>query len=231
VRGAEAHGIMATVPTEIKYMITIHHLGVSQSDRIVWLMEELDLPYRLKWHKRTETGLAPDEYLALHPAATAPVIEDDGTVLTESAVIAEYICHRYAGGKLTVRPDQSNYTDYLYWMHFNNNILGLFFAKSALEPGGQGGSAELIHRVVRRREGQYFNFLNARLGVSPYLAGPDFTCADVMVMFPLTSLPLFGGRPIDDLPNVVSYVRRVEARPAYIRAMAIAGPSATPGDR
>jgi glutathione S-transferase len=213
-------------------MITIHHLGVSQSDRIVWLMEELDLPYRLKWHKRTEAGLAPNEFLALHPAAMAPVIEDDdGTVLTESAVIAEYICHRYAGGKLTVGPEESNYADYLYWMHFNNNILGLFFAKSALGAVGQDSSAERIHSVVRRREGQYFNFLNARLGVSPYLAGPDFTCADVMVMFPLTSLPLFGGRAIDDLPNVVSYVRRVEARPAYIKAMAIAGPNATPGDR
>jgi glutathione S-transferase len=212
-------------------MITIHHLGVSQSDRIVWLMEELDLPYRLKWHRRTEAGLAPNEYLALHPAATAPVIEDGGVVLTESAVIVEYICHRYAGGKLTVRPEQPNYADYLYWMHFNNNVLGLFFAKNALGAGGQGGNAELIRTVVGRREGQYFNFMNSRLGESPYLAGPDFTCADVMAMFTLTSLPLFGGRTIDDLPNVVAYVRRVEARSAYIRAMAIAGPSAKPGDR
>jgi glutathione S-transferase len=212
-------------------MITIHHLGVSQSDRIVWLMEELDLPYRLKWHKRAATGLAPDEYLALHPAAMAPVIEDDATVLTESAVIAEYICHRYAGGKLTVRPEQDNYAEYLYWMHFNNNILGLFFAKNAFGSGEQGASAERIRSVVARREGQYFNFLNARLGQSPYLAGPEFTCADVMVMFALTSLPLFGGRAIDDLPHVASYVKRVEARPAYIKAMAIAGPNATPGDR
>jgi len=194
-------------------------------------MEELHLPYRLKWHKRTESGLAPNEYLALHPAATAPVIEDEGTVLTESAVIAEYICHRYAGGKLTVRPEQSNYAEYLYWMHFNNNILGLFFAKSALGTGEQGSGAERIQSVIDRREGRYFNFLNARLGESPYLAGPDLTCADVMVMFPLTTLPLFGGRTIDDLPNVVSYVRRIEARPAYIKAMAIAGPKATPGDR
>ena len=212
-------------------MITIHHLGVSQSDRIVWLMEELHLPYRLKWHRRTESGLAPNEYLALHPAATAPVIEDEGTVLTESAVIAEYICHRYAGGKLTVGPEQSNYAEYLYWMHFNNNILGLFFAKSALGAGGEGSSAERIQSVIGRREGRYFNFLNARLGESPYLAGPDLTCADVMVMFPLTTLPLFGGRTIDDLPNVVAYVRRIEARPAYIKAMAIAGPKAAPGDR
>jgi glutathione S-transferase len=211
-------------------MITIHHLGVSQSDRIVWLMEELNLPYRLKWHQRSETGLAPAEYLALHPAAMAPVIDDDGKVLTESAVIAEYLCHRYGGGRFTVQPLQSNYTDYLYWMHFNNNVLGLFFAKSALAAAPAGG-AERIRTVVTRREAQYFDYLNARTGDSPYLAGPEFTCADVMVMFALTSMPLFGGRRIDDLPNVVAYVARIAGRPAYIKAMAIAGPSATPGDR
>jgi len=212
-------------------MITIHHLGVSQSDRIVWLMEELGLPYRLKWHHRTESGVAPSEYLALHPAAMAPVIEDDGKVLTESAVIVEYICHRYAGGKLTVRPEQSNYADYLYWMHFNNNILGLFFAKSALGAAGESDMAGMMGATVRRREAQYYNFLNARLGESAYLAGSEFTCADVMVMFPLISLPRFGGRTIDDLPNVLAYVKRLEARPAYVKAMAIAGPAATPADR
>jgi glutathione S-transferase len=212
-------------------MITIHHLGVSQSDRIVWLMEELGLPYRLKWYNRTESGVAPSEYLALHPAAMAPVIEDDGKWLTESAVIVEYICHRYAGGKFTVRPDQDNYTDYLYWMHFNNNVMGMFFAKLALGQAGQGSTAGMMDSAVRRRETQYYDFLNARLGESPYLAGPDFSCADVMVLYPLKAFPKFGGRSIDDLANVVAYVKRLEARPAYAKAMALAGPSATPADR
>jgi glutathione S-transferase len=208
-------------------MITIHHLGVSQSDRIVWLMEELGLPYRLKWYNRMPNRLAPPEFLALHPAAMAPVIEDDGFVLTESAVIAEYVCHRHAGGRLTVRPEQSNYPDYLYWMHFNNNVLGLFFARHAQ---AQGASSE-ASGSLGRREQQYYSYLNERLGGSPYLAGAELTCADVMVMFPLTTLAMFGGRTIDDLPNVVSYVRRIESRPAYIKAMSIAGPTAPPGDR
>jgi glutathione S-transferase len=209
-------------------MITIHHLGISQSERIVWLMEELELPYRLKWYKRKENRLAPDEYLALHPAATAPVIEDDDLVLAESGAIVEYICHRYAGGKLTVRPEQPNYAEYLYWMHFNNNILGLFFAKSALRAGAHGPEAERIGGLIRRREERYFKFLDNRLSALPYLAGAEFTCADVMVMFQLTTAALFGGRKIDDLPNAISYVRRIESRPAYIRAMTIAGPKAVP---
>lgn len=86
-------------------MITIHHLAVSQSERIVWLMEELGLPYKLKWYERKPNRLAPDELLALHPTAMAPVIEDGGVVLTESAVIVEYICHRHAGGRLALRPE------------------------------------------------------------------------------------------------------------------------------
>jgi glutathione S-transferase len=209
-------------------MITIHHLGVSQSERIVWLMEELELPYRLKWYKRKQNRLAPDEYLALHPAATAPVIEDGDLMLAESGAIVEYICHRYAGGKLTVRPEQPNFADYLYWMHFNNNVVGLFFAKAALRAGAHGPEAERMGGLIKRREEGYFRFLERRLGDSPYLAGPEFTCADVMVVFQLTTAVLFGGRSIDDLPNAVSYVRRIESRPACIRAMAIAGPKAIP---
>src|SRR5438034_11760512 len=113
-------------------MITIHHLGISQSDRIVWLMEELNLPYQLKWYNRKEDQFAPDEYLALHPAATAPVIQDGDGALGESAASVEYIGHRYAGGKLTVGPDQPHYAEYLYCRHRNNNVQSLFFADIAV---------------------------------------------------------------------------------------------------
>ncbi|MGH7965666.1 MAG: glutathione S-transferase, partial [Candidatus Binatia bacterium] len=138
-------------------MITIHHLGISQSDRIVWLMEELNLPYQLKWYNRKEDQLAPDDYLALHPAATAPVIQDGDVVLAESAVIVEYLCHRYAGGKLTVGPAQPNYAEYLYWMHFNNNVLGLFFAKLALG-ATPGPDTAMIGTAIKRREEGYYRY-------------------------------------------------------------------------
>jgi len=207
-------------------MITIHHLGVSQSDRIVWLMEELGLPYTLKWYDRGADGMMPPEYLALHPGATAPVIEDGDRVLTESAVIAEYLCHRYAGGRFTVRPEQPNYYDYLYWMHWNNSAMGIRFTKSVLAAGATGPVADTMNVVVHRREYQMYRYLNQRLGEVPYLAGPEFTCADIMSVYRLTTGVLFGARAIDDLPNVVAYVKRIEARPAYQKAMAIAGPGA-----
>jgi glutathione S-transferase len=204
-------------------VIVIHHLGVSQSDRVVWLMEELDLPYELKWYDRKD-GVMPPEYAALHPASTAPVIQDGDRVIVESAVILEYVCHKYANGKLTVSPSQPNYADYLYWMHFNNNVQGLFFAKLA---AGQAGASGPIGGVLKRREDGYFKYLDQRLAKSPFLAGTEFTCADVMVAFNLTELSLFGGRTIDDLPNTKAYVKRIEGRPAYQRAMQIAGPAAT----
>jgi len=207
-------------------MLTIHHLGVSQSDRVVWLMEELGLPYKLVWHDRGPDGLAPPEYLALHPAATAPVVEDGDLVLAESAVILEHVCHRHAGGRLTVGPERPEYEEYLYWMHFNNNVQGLFFAKLAMGARQDGAERERVAGFIKRREDAYYRHLDRRLGESPYLAGPELTCADVMVAFNVTELPLFGGRTIEDLPNVRAYVARLEQRPAYARAMGIAGPKA-----
>src|ERR1700742_705359 len=102
-------------------MITIYHLGVSQSDRVVWLMEELGLPYRLEGFDRGADMLAPPEYVALHPAAMAPVIKDGNLVLAESVAIVQYIANRHGGGRLTVPPDSESYPDYLYWLQFNNN--------------------------------------------------------------------------------------------------------------
>jgi glutathione S-transferase len=189
-------------------------------------MEELGLRYRLKWYERKPNRLAPDEYLALHPTAMAPVIEDGERVLTESAVIVEYICHRYAGGKFTVRPEQPNYYDYLYWMHFNNSTMGLRFTKSVLAAGATGPVADTMNELVKRRDEQFYWYMNQRLGESPYLGGSEFTCADIMSVFRLTTAILFGARRIDDLPNVVQYVKRIEARPAYQKAMQVAGPKA-----
>jgi len=207
-------------------MITLYHLAVSQSDRIVWLLEELNLPYQLEWFDRGEDGLAPKEFLALHPAATAPIIRDGDVLLAESTAICEYICNRHGKGALTVKPEESNYPDYLYWLQFNNNTLTAHFVSAALSAQQGDTKDNLLAKVAQRRGEAYFQYLNQRLGECDYLAGDKFTCADIMSVFNLTTLPLFGGRTIEDLPNVVSYVERIAQRPAYIKAMKIAGPQA-----
>ena len=203
-------------------MLIIHHLGVSQSDRIVWLMEELGLPYEMVWHRRGADGLMPASYVALHPAATAPVVQDGDRMLSESAAIVEYICHRYGGGRLTVGPDSPAYFDYLYWLQLNNNILGLFFTKLALA----GETESVLAQMIRRREDGYARLAEQTLATSPYLAGDEFTAADIMGLYCLRSPRMLGAR--DDLPNVRAYVERIAQRPAYIKANAIAGADAAP---
>ena len=213
-------------------MITIHHLGVSQSDRVVWLMEELDLPYELKWYDRGEDFLAPPEYRALHPAGTAPVITDGDLVMAESTAIVEYISQRHGGGRLSVQANDPDYPHYLYWMQFNNNLQSVLFIKIAVQSTGvEVGSDNMMMKTTLRREEGMYRALEQRLGESDYLGGPNFSCADIMSLFNLTSLTMLGARAVDDsLPNTKAYVERVTARPAYQKAMAIAGPQASRPD-
>ena len=210
-------------------MITIHHLGVSQSDRVVWLMEELKLPYELKWYDRGEDFLAPAEYRALHPAGTAPIITDGDLVMAESTAIVEYISQRHGGGKLSVPASDPDYPHYLFWMQFNNNLQSTLFIKLAFQSmGGAPDANNPMMATTQRREDGIYRALEQRLGESEYLGGPQFSCADIMSMFNLTSLAMLGARAIDDaLPNTRAYVERVSARPAYQKAMSIAGPAAT----
>lgn len=208
-------------------MIRIHHLGVSQSDRVVWLMEELGLPYELVWYDREPSMMAPPEYRALHPAGTAPIIEDDDVVLCESAAIVEYIIQRHGNGKLGVSPSQPNYPDYLFWMTYSNTVQSMFFLRLIeRQIPEEARRGNLMADMVEQREGRCYRYLEDRLGEVDYLAGSEFTGADIMMIFNVTSLARFGGRPIDDLPNVQAYVARVTARPAYRKAMRIAGPEA-----
>jgi glutathione S-transferase len=210
-------------------MITVHHLGVSQSDRVVWLMEELGLPYDLKWYDRGEDFLAPPEYRALHPAGTAPIITDGDLVMAESTAIVEYISQRHGGGTLSVPATDPDYPHYLYWMQFNNNLQSVLFIKMAFQSaGGEPGADNLMMTTTLRREEGIYRALEQRLGESDYLGGPRFSCAEIMSMFNLTSLAMLGAREIDDsLPNTKAYVERVTARPAYQKAMEIAGPGAS----
>ena len=210
-------------------MITIHHLGVSQSDRIVWLMEELELPYELKWYDRGPDALAPPELREVHPAGVAPIITDGELVLPESTAIVEYISQRYGGGRLSVGPDQPDYPHYLYWMQANNNLLTCIFVRLAMNVAGADPDADnLVSTSTARREDGIYRAMEERLGESEYLGGPEFSCADIMSMYCLTSTAWIGGREIDDsLPNTLAYIQRITARPAYQKAMAIAGPDAT----
>ena len=210
-------------------MLTIHHLGHSQSERIVWLCEELGLPYELRHYTRdATTRLSPPELKALHPLGTAPVIEDGELLLAESAAIVEYVIAKRGDGRLKPGPAQPDYAAFLYWFHFANGTLQpallrlLTVSRLKLPPDHP------VQAATQARVAQILALLEQRLGAVPWLAGPAFTAADVMSVFSLTTMRLF--QPLDLAPyeNIRAYLRRVGERPAYRRAMAKGDPDLTP---
>ena len=204
-------------------MIVVHHLGISQSDRIVWLCEELELTYELKRYERDpQTRLAPPEYRALTPFGTAPVITDGQLTLGESAAIVEYIITIYGDGRLAVRAGESGFADYLFWFHFANGSLmpaAMVDMISQMVGGGENLLAALRTRLDRA-----YDQIEARLGEAPYFAGHAFTAADILNVFPLTTMRVFAPRDIAPYPNIRAYLKRIGERPAFQRAMAKADP-------
>jgi glutathione S-transferase len=209
-------------------MLTVHHLGISQSERIHWLCEELGVPYEFRKYDRDPvTRLAPAEYKALHPFGTAPVITDGDLVLGESGAIMEYIIGRYGDGRLTVRPDQANYADYLFWYHFANGSL-MPSGMVGIILGILGAADTDITRALKARGDKAFAMVENRLGQAPYFAGDTFTAADIIMLFPLTTMRLFVPRDISGMPNLLGYLKRIGERPAYRRAMAKGDPDLAP---
>jgi glutathione S-transferase len=209
-------------------MLTVHHLGISQSERIVWLCEELELDYELKrYDRRADNRLAPDDYKALHPMGIAPVITDGDLVLGESGAICDYICGRYGGGKLNPGPSDPDYADHLFWFHWSN---GTFMTTLMMQLvlGMGGGEANPASVFVNDRSQRGWAMIEKRLGEAPFFGGRSLTTADIMMVYCLTTSRAFRNLSIDAFPNLKAYLQRIGARPAYQRAMAKAEPGMTP---
>jgi glutathione S-transferase len=201
-------------------MLTIHHLGTSQSERIVWLCEELDVPYELIRYERLPTQAAPPEYKALHPLGTAPTITDGNVTLAETGAIFEYISRKYGQERLTLSPEHPDFAQYLFWLHYpQGSILPSFMMDMvALRNGGTPGD----------RSDRAYNLIEQRLAEAQWLAGDTFTQADIMMGFVLTRLRVFSKRDLADYPHTRAYLARVAERPAFRRAMAKAEPDQPP---
>ena len=204
-------------------MITVHHLSTSRSERIVWLMEELGLEYRLERFRREPSGAAPDALKAIHTLGKAPVIRDGDMVLAESGAIVDYIVHRYGHGRLAVRPDAPGYARYLYWLHFSEgSLMSLMLIALVLSRVPEASASPVRTRVLARMQ-QMLSFVDSELGKGPWFAGAEFTAADVMMTFPFTTMRLFLDYDLAPYANVLAYLKRIEARPAYRKAMTLAG--------
>jgi glutathione S-transferase len=209
-------------------MITIHHLGHSQSERILWLCEELGLPYELKRYARDPvTRLSPPELKALHPLGAAPLIEDGGLMLAESAAIVEYLIARHGGGRLKPEPQHPDFAAFLYWFHFANGtlqpaMLRLLTLTRVLPEDHP------VRMAAKERLDKALALVEERLARAPYLAGEALTAADIMSVFSLTTMRLFLPVDLAPCPHIRAYLRRIGERPAYRRAMAKGDPDLVP---
>jgi len=201
-------------------MLTVHHLGKSQSERIVWLCEELEIPYELKRYARDATTmLAPPDYKALHPIGAAPVITDGDLVLAESGAVVDYIMAKYGNGRLALRPDDPDFAQFLYWFHFANGTLQAGMGRLMILNWLKLTDENPMLVGTRGRVDRAFDLVDARVRDADYLAGKTFTTADIMIGFSLTTMRYFQPYDIQRCPNVVKYLGRIAARPAYRRAM------------
>jgi len=212
-------------------MLTVHHLGKSQSERIVWLCEELGIPYALKVYDRDKvTRLAPPEYKALHPLGAAPVITDGGVTLAESAAIIEYIVAKHGpkeGARLVLQPDHPDYAQFLYWFHFANGTLQPATGRNMILGRLNLPTDNPILGAMKGRLDLALGLIEARLGEVEYLAGP-FTTADIMSVFSLTTMRLFLPFDLAPYPAIRAYLQRIGRRDAYRRAMHKGDPDLVP---
>jgi glutathione S-transferase len=210
-------------------MLTVHHLGVSQSERIVWLCEELGISYELKRYDRDpQVRGAPPEYKALHPLGAAPVITDGDVVMAESGAIVDYIIARYGDGRLSVKPDAANYPDYIYWLHYVNGTFQPAAMVNMILAHADLPSDHLLLHTMAARYTRSVEAIEARLGQAHFLAGDQLTAADIMMVFSLTTMRYFNPFNLSSYPNILAYLQRIGERPAYILALTKADPGMVP---
>ena len=210
-------------------MLTIHHLGRSQSERILWLCEELGVEYAMVRHERDSvTRLSPPAMKALHPMGAAPLIEDGDGLLGESGAIMDYIVAVHGGGRLTLRAGDPEFAAYLYWLHFANATLQPAMGRCMILGRLNLDADNTMLVATRGRLERALAHVDRRLGAMAFFAGQTFTIADIMSVFSLTTMRLFHPVDLAPYPNVLAYLRRIGERPAYRRAMERGDPGFTP---
>ena len=218
-------------------MIVVHHLNNSRSQRVLWLLEELGLPYEIKHYQRDAvTMLAPPELLAVHPLGKSPVITDGDITVAETGAIVEYLLERDSDGRLLPKPGTPEALRYRYWLHFAEGsampplLLTLIFDRVAnapmpffIKPVARGISNKVMDLMVRPNLKRQLDFMEAELGRSTWFAGPELTGADIMMSFPLEAAAQRAGLDASR-PKLMAFLKRIHARPAYKKALARGGP-------
>ncbi len=209
-------------------MIVVHHLNNSRSQRVLWLLEELAIPYRIeKYQRDPKTNLAPPELRAIHPLGKSPVMQDGDLILPESGAIIEYLLERYGEGRLAPRAGTPERVRYLYWMHFAEGTMMLHLV-SRLYLTRVGEAAKAMQERVEVMIANELDLVEEELGRSAHLAGKDFSAADIQMGFPL-EFAVYAKLANAKHGRLREYLARMQARPAYRRAIEAGGAYAFDG--
>ncbi|HTO70027.1 MAG TPA: glutathione S-transferase [Myxococcota bacterium] len=198
-------------------MIEVHHLNNSRSQRVLWLLEELALPYELvKYQRDATTNLAPESLRKIHPLGKSPVVRDGDLVLIESGAILEYVVRKYGKGRLAPAESSPDWPRYLQLMHYAEGSAMLpVMLKLYLSRLGDA-AAPLAPRVTSEIE-NHFGWLDGLLAHGEFFVGKELSAADVNLSFPIQAARLLHG--LDKFPNLAGFLERMHARPAYKRAL------------
>ncbi len=218
-------------------MLVVHHLNNSRSQRVLWLLEELELPYEIKPYQRDpQTMLAPPELRAIHPLGKSPVLTDGDTVIAESGAIIDYVVSRYGNGRLIPPEGTPERLAYTYWLHYAEGsampplLLKLVFGvipertPFLVRPIAKGIADAAQKSFIDPQLRLHTLYWEAELGKHAWFAGEAFTAADIQMSFPVEAAS--SRKLIEGLSKLEAFLQRVHARPAYRRALDKGGPYA-----
>ena len=218
-------------------MIVVHHLNNSRSQRVLWLLEELELPYEVKRYERdAKTMLAPPSLRAVHPLGKSPVITDDGVTVAESGAIVEYLLDRHGNGRLRPPSGTPERLRFTYWLHYAEGsampplLLSLIFARLPKAPAPffvkpivRGIADKAMKTFIAPQLKTHLDYMESEIGKSAWFAGDAFSAADIQMSFPVEAFAARGGLDASR-PRLWDWLQRIHARPAYQKALEAGGP-------
>lgn len=210
-------------------MLKVHHLNNSRSQRILWLLEELDVPYEIVHYKRmSPVPLAPPELKAVHPLGKSPVISDGKHTIAESGAIIEYVLETYGKGRMQPEPKSPDHFKYIEWMHYAEGsamlpLLMLLYA------GMLGDAAAPLRPRIDSEIANHLGYIAQAVKGNEFIVGLHLTGADIQITFVLEAAQASG--LLKNYPDLEAYLARMHARPAYKRAVQKGGPYDLGGNR
>ncbi len=221
-------------------MLTVHHLNQSRSQRVLWALEELGVPYQIVRYQREKSMLAPESLKKVHPLGKSPVVEDEGLILAESGAILEYLQETYDPEQRFKPQETKQKRDYRFWLHYaEGSLMPVLLMKLVMNslgkppvPFGIRSVGKLLAKGVdkaflKQQIENHARFIEGELAQKSWFAGDQLSMADIQMSFPVFALLARGG--VENLPNLRAWKKRVEMRPAWQRAIVQGGPFDLPG--